>query len=54
VRSAYHAQELVDIGLGEDVAYCAQLDVSPVAPVLERSEGGVLRLRPYEPSHSVK
>lgn len=45
VRSAYHAQELVDVGLGEDVAYCAQLDVSPVAPVLERGEGGMLVLR---------
>ena len=44
VRSAYHSQELVDIGLGEDVAYCAQLDVSSVAPVLE-VEDGVLRLR---------
>jgi phosphosulfolactate phosphohydrolase-like enzyme len=45
VRSAYHAQELVDIGLAEDVAYCAQLDVSHVAPLLERAEDGVLRLR---------
>lgn len=54
VRSAYHAQELVDIGLAEDVAYCAQLDVSTVAPVLERSADGVLRLRPYQPAPSVK
>lgn len=45
VGSAYHAQELVDIGLGEDVAYCAQLDVSTVAPVVERAKDGVLRIR---------
>lgn len=45
VRSAYHAQELVDVGLGEDVAYCAQLDASSVAPVLQRGEGGMLVLR---------
>jgi 2-phosphosulfolactate phosphatase len=48
VRSAYHAQELVDAGLGEDVAYCAQLDLSDVAPLLERAEDGVLRLRPIQ------
>ena len=42
VRSAYHAQELVDVGLGEDVAYCARADVSEVAPVVGRGEDGVL------------
>lgn len=46
VRSAYHARELADIGLGDDVTYCAQLDVSAVAPVLEQTEGGILALRP--------
>ncbi len=45
VRSAYHAQELVDAGLGVDVAYCSQLDTSAVAPLLERGEGGMLMLR---------
>jgi 2-phosphosulfolactate phosphatase len=45
VRSAYHAQELVDAGLGADVAYCGQLDISAVAPLLERGEGGMLMLR---------
>jgi len=45
VRSAYHAQELVDVGLGDDVAYCAQMDTSSVAPLLERGEGGMLVLR---------
>jgi 2-phosphosulfolactate phosphatase len=45
VRSAYHAQELVDAGLGTDVAYCSQLDTSAVAPLLKRGEGGMLMLR---------
>jgi len=44
VASAYHARELVEAGLGEDVAYCARLDVSGVAPVVERGEDGVLRI----------
>jgi 2-phosphosulfolactate phosphatase len=47
VRSAYHSQELVDIGLAEDVAYCSQLDTSTVAPVLHRNEDGVLTLRRF-------
>jgi len=42
VASACHAQELVEAGLGDDVAYCARLDVSNVAPVVERGEGGFL------------
>lgn len=55
VRSAYHAQELVDIGLAEDVAYCAQLDASTVAPLLERSPDGVPHLRPFQATgHPVK
>lgn len=45
VRSAYHAQDLVEMGLGEDVAYCARLDVSEVVPVVERGEDGVLVVR---------
>jgi phosphosulfolactate phosphohydrolase-like enzyme len=44
VASAYHAEELVEAGLGDDVAYCARLDVSPVAPVVERGEDGILRI----------
>ena len=44
VRSAYHAQELVEVGLGDDVAYCARLDISNVAPVVQRGEDGVLRI----------
>jgi 2-phosphosulfolactate phosphatase len=42
VRSAYHAGDLVEMGLGEDVAYCGRLDVSGVAPLVERGEEGVL------------
>jgi len=45
VRSAYHAADLVDMGLGEDVAYCGRLDVSGVAPVVARGEDGVLVIR---------
>ncbi len=49
IRSAYHAQELVDIGLADDVAYCAQIDKSPTVPILERGDEGLLVLRPYGP-----
>ncbi len=45
VRSGYHSEELVQIGLAEDVAYCARLDTCLVAPGLERTEGDTLRLR---------
>ena len=45
VASARHARELAEAGLGEDVAYCAQLDVSGVVPVLERGDDGVLVVR---------
>ena len=48
VASAYHGRELVDTGLGEDVAYCGRLDVSSVAPLLKRGEDGVLALRPHK------
>jgi 2-phosphosulfolactate phosphatase len=45
VRAAYHSEELIQAGLGDDVAYCARLDVSTVAPILERGENGMLLLR---------
>ncbi|HUF52606.1 MAG TPA: 2-phosphosulfolactate phosphatase [Dehalococcoidia bacterium] len=45
VRSAYHSQELIDAGLGKDVAYCARVDVSHVTPILTPGEDGTLRLR---------
>ncbi|MDO8615138.1 MAG: 2-phosphosulfolactate phosphatase [Dehalococcoidia bacterium] len=44
VASAYHAQGLTEAGLGDDVEYCARLDVSSVVPLLERGEDGLLRL----------
>jgi 2-phosphosulfolactate phosphatase len=45
VASARHARELAKAGFGEDVAYCARLDVSDVVPVVERGEDGVLVVR---------
>lgn len=54
VRSAYHAQELVEAGLGDDVAYCARLDVSRVAPVVERVEDGVLVVSSWSPADGLK
>jgi len=47
VGSAYHARELVEMGLGEDVEYCARVDVSEVAPVAERWEDGRVVVRPW-------
>jgi 2-phosphosulfolactate phosphatase len=49
IRSAYHAQELFDAGLGDDVTYCAQIDESDTVPMLERGAEGPLILRPYGP-----
>jgi len=39
VGSAYHARELSEAGLGEDVEYCARADVSNIAPALNREDG---------------
>lgn len=47
VRSAYHARELIDIGLADDVSYCSQLDVSSTVPTLNRESDGLLILRPH-------
>ena len=47
VASAYHARELTKAGFGEDVAYCAQLDISDAVPSLDRGEDGLLRLAPH-------
>lgn len=47
VRSAYHSQELADIGLAADVAYCGRLDVSNVAPILD-ARGEHATLRPFQ------
>lgn len=42
VRSAYHAQDLADMGLGDDVNFCGRLDVSDVASLVEQGEDGVV------------
>jgi len=47
VRSAYHAQELVDMGLSDDVFYCSQVDLSSTVPMLDRERDGLLVLRPH-------
>jgi 2-phosphosulfolactate phosphatase len=46
VASAYHAADLVAMGLAEDIAYCGRLDVSGVAPLVQRAEDGILRVTP--------
>lgn len=51
IASAYHAQELVAEGLGDDVAYCSRLDISETVPLLSRGEDGLLQLRPHLPLH---
>ena len=45
VRESRHAHELRVIGLGDDVEYCARLDVSDVVPVLRVDGDGLLVLR---------
>ena len=42
VRESHHAAELRAIGLGEDVEFCARLDVSDVVPVLFKEDGLVV------------
>lgn len=46
VGSAYHAQGLIEAGFSEDVAYCARIDSSKIAPVLDCGENGLPMLRP--------
>ncbi|TMB67973.1 MAG: 2-phosphosulfolactate phosphatase [Chloroflexi bacterium] len=46
VASSYHAGELIEAGFGDDVAYCAELAISQIVPVLERGEDGALVLLP--------
>ena len=46
VASTRHARDLVEAGFGEDVAYCARLDVSEVVPVVEHGQDGVMVVRP--------
>jgi 2-phosphosulfolactate phosphatase len=47
VRSAHHAQELIDMGLADDVFYCSQVDLSSAVPMLDRERDGLLVLRRY-------
>lgn len=47
IAACSHARDLVEIGLGEDVAYCARLDALAVAPLLARNEAGLPALRPF-------
>ena len=46
VASSYHAGELIEAGFGDDVVYCAELEISQIVPVLERGEDGALVLLP--------
>lgn len=46
LRQAEHGQALVGAGLGEDVAFCARVNVSSLAPALSRNERGRLVVRP--------
>ena len=39
VRASAHAHSLYDLGLGDDVAFCAQLDVTGVVPELAVAPG---------------
>lgn len=49
IASAYHAQELVAEGLGDDVGYCSRVDVSDTVPLLTKGDDGLLQLRPHLP-----
>jgi 2-phosphosulfolactate phosphatase len=49
VASAYHAGELVEAGLGGDVAYCSRLDVSGAVPIVEAGQEGEIILRKHVP-----
>ncbi|MBI1886700.1 MAG: 2-phosphosulfolactate phosphatase [Chloroflexi bacterium] len=44
LASAAHARGLAAIGLGDDVPYCARVDVFSVVPRLSRDEDGLLAL----------
>ena len=46
IAGSYHAGELMEAGFTDDVAYCAQVDVSQMVPALQRLEDGALALLP--------
>jgi 2-phosphosulfolactate phosphatase len=43
---SHHGKELIDRGFEEDLAYCAQIDVTPVVPIFRE---GVIRVPPTPP-----
>ena len=47
IAACAHARDLAEIGLAEDISYCARLDALPVAPLLARNEAGLPALRPF-------
>lgn len=46
LQAADHGRELVKIGFGSDLEFCARRDVFSVVPRLSRSSDGLLRLSP--------
>jgi len=49
VASAYHARELAEAGLAEDVSYCARLDVSYIVPLVDGESAGLPVIRAMPP-----
>jgi 2-phosphosulfolactate phosphatase len=45
-RQADHARSLVEVGLGDDLEFCARSDASTAVPRLRRGEDGLLRIVP--------
>jgi 2-phosphosulfolactate phosphatase len=46
LRASPHGRELISLGLGEDLAFCARTDAYRVVPALASDEEGRLVLRP--------
>ncbi len=49
VASAYHARELAEAGLAEDVAYCGRLDISRAVPLVDGEAAGLPVIRAMGP-----
>ncbi len=49
VASAYHARELAEAGLAEDVAYCGRLDISQAVPLVDGEAAGLPVIRAMGP-----
>jgi 2-phosphosulfolactate phosphatase len=41
LRSSHHGKDLLRLGLGDDLAYCAQTDICSIVPVFK---DGVIRV----------